>query len=208
MWRRRGWRRKARLAAAWPNPARAVHHGAGLRHSGHAGPKRIGRAVRGYLLHDVRAETALLILAPSLPFMAVSGAVRGCFLAARRVQPNIQRSSSNSWCGWPSPRRGCGRWPSGARGYELRRRAAGQHGQRERLLRHYAGFCRTHAGICTPARCAAAPPHPQGAVRHPVARRGQPPAGQRPAGGGKQPDPYTLAIYTGSRAEAVAQYGS
>ena len=42
-----------------------------------------------YLLHDVRAETALLILAPSLPFMAVSGAMRGCFLAARRVQPNI-----------------------------------------------------------------------------------------------------------------------
>ena len=31
--------------------------------------------------------------------------------------------------------------------------------------------------------------HPQGAVRHPVARRGQPSAGQRPAGGGKQPDP-------------------
>ena len=59
----------------------------------------------------------------------------------------------------------------------------------ERLLRHYAGFCRTHAGICTPARCAAAPLHPQGAVRHPVARGGQPPAGQRPAGGGKQPDP-------------------
>ena len=29
-----------------------------------------------YLLHDIRAETALLILAPSLPFMAVSGAVR------------------------------------------------------------------------------------------------------------------------------------
>lgn len=27
-----------------------------------------------YLLHDIRAETALLILAPSLPFMAVSGA--------------------------------------------------------------------------------------------------------------------------------------
>ena len=39
------------------------------------------------------------------------------------------------------------------------------------------------------ARCAAAPLHPQRAVRHPVARRGQPPAGQRPAGGGKQPDP-------------------
>lgn len=38
-----------------------------------------GPAAR-YLLNDVRAETALRILAPSLPFMAVSGALRGCFL--------------------------------------------------------------------------------------------------------------------------------
>lgn len=41
------------------------------------------------LLHDARAETALRVLAPSLPFMAVSGALRGCFLAARRVTPNV-----------------------------------------------------------------------------------------------------------------------
>lgn len=47
-----------------------------------------GPAAR-YLLHDVRAETALRILAPSLPFMAVSGALRGCFLASRRVTPNV-----------------------------------------------------------------------------------------------------------------------
>ena len=41
------------------------------------------------LLHDARAETALRVLAPSLPFMAVAGALRGCFLAARRVTPNV-----------------------------------------------------------------------------------------------------------------------
>ena len=40
-------------------------------------------------LHDVRAEMPLRILAPSLPFLAAAGAVRGCFLAARRVKPNI-----------------------------------------------------------------------------------------------------------------------
>ena len=51
-----------------------------------------------YLLHDIRAETALLILAPSLPFMAVSGAVRGCFLAARRVQPNITAQLVEQLC--------------------------------------------------------------------------------------------------------------
>lgn len=42
-----------------------------------------------FLLHDARAEAALRVLAPSLPFMAVAGALRGCFLAARRVSPNV-----------------------------------------------------------------------------------------------------------------------
>ena len=43
-----------------------------------------------YLLHDTRAILALQILAPSLPFMAVGSAFRGCFLALRRVGPNIR----------------------------------------------------------------------------------------------------------------------
>ena len=47
-----------------------------------------GPAAR-FLLHDARAENALRVLAPSLPFMAVSGALRGCFLASRRVTPNV-----------------------------------------------------------------------------------------------------------------------
>lgn len=42
-----------------------------------------------FVLHDARAELGLRVLAPSLPFIAVAGAIRGCFLARRRVEPNI-----------------------------------------------------------------------------------------------------------------------
>lgn len=41
------------------------------------------------LLHDSRAELGLRTLAPSLPFIAAAGALRGCFLAQRRVEPNV-----------------------------------------------------------------------------------------------------------------------
>lgn len=41
-----------------------------------------------WVLHDVRGVLGLKILAPSLPVMAVAGALRGCFLARRRVEPN------------------------------------------------------------------------------------------------------------------------
>lgn len=49
----------------------------------------LARPMAHYFLHDARAELALLILAPSLPFIAVAGALRGCFLARRSVHPNI-----------------------------------------------------------------------------------------------------------------------
>ena len=42
-----------------------------------------------FALHDSRAELGLYTLAPSLPFIAAAGALRGCFLARRRVEPNI-----------------------------------------------------------------------------------------------------------------------
>lgn len=42
-----------------------------------------------WLLHDARAELPLIVLAPSLPFIAVAGALRGCFLAQRHVRPNV-----------------------------------------------------------------------------------------------------------------------
>ncbi|MGN0984529.1 MAG: oligosaccharide flippase family protein [Gemmiger sp.] len=49
----------------------------------------LARPVARFFLHDARAELALVILAPSLPFIAVAGALRGCFLARRSVHPNI-----------------------------------------------------------------------------------------------------------------------
>lgn len=49
----------------------------------------LAEPVAHWMLHDARAELGLRILAPSLPFMAVAGALRGCFLARRRVEPNV-----------------------------------------------------------------------------------------------------------------------
>lgn len=49
----------------------------------------LAQPAAGYLLHDARAELSLLILAPSLPFIAVAGSLRGCFLARRSVYPNV-----------------------------------------------------------------------------------------------------------------------
>lgn len=42
-----------------------------------------------WCLHDARAVLGLRVLAPSLPFMAAAGALRGCFMARRRVAPNV-----------------------------------------------------------------------------------------------------------------------
>ena len=49
----------------------------------------LAEPVSHWMLHDARAELGLRVLAPSLPFMAVAGALRGCFLARRRVKPNV-----------------------------------------------------------------------------------------------------------------------
>ena len=45
----------------------------------------LAEPVAHWMLHDARAELGLRALAPSLPFMAVAGALRGCFLSRRRV---------------------------------------------------------------------------------------------------------------------------
>ncbi|WP_455502142.1 oligosaccharide flippase family protein [Gemmiger sp.] len=161
-----------------------------------------------YLLHDLRAETALRILAPSLPFMAVSGAVRGCFLAARRVQPNITAQLIE----------------------QLVRMAVAVAGLR--ALAHWgAGYgCAAvllgntvsegvSCGIMLAfaARTPEFAPRP-GAPLHPYTRRELcdilwPVEGSRLLASALQAAessliPYTLTLYTGSRAAAVAQYGS
>ncbi len=43
-----------------------------------------------YILHDEAAVLPLRILAPSLPFMALSAVLRGYFLAVKRVGPNVR----------------------------------------------------------------------------------------------------------------------
>ena len=48
------------------------------------------RAAAALVIGDERAALSLRILAPSLPFMAASAVVRGCFLALREVGPNAR----------------------------------------------------------------------------------------------------------------------
>lgn len=48
----------------------------------------LARTAARWWLKDMRAVPALQILAPSLPFMALSAVLRGYFLAMRRVKPN------------------------------------------------------------------------------------------------------------------------
>lgn len=49
----------------------------------------VAEPVARFALHDSRAELGLWTLAPSLPFIAMAGALRGCFLALRKVEPNM-----------------------------------------------------------------------------------------------------------------------
>ena len=161
-----------------------------------------------YLLHDVRAETALLILAPSLPFMAVSGAVRGCFLAARRVQPNITAQLIEQLV----------RMAVAAAGLRTLAQWGAGYGCAAVLLGNTVSES-VSCGIMLAfaARTPEFAPRP-GAPLHPYTRKELydilwPVEGSRLLASALQAAessliPYTLAIYTGSRAEAVAQYGS
>ena len=47
-----------------------------------------------YLLGDARAELSLRLLAPGLPFMAVAAALRGYFLARRKVAPSVESQTA------------------------------------------------------------------------------------------------------------------
>ena len=161
-----------------------------------------------YLLHDIRAETALLILAPSLPFMAVSGAVRGCFLAARRVQPNITAQLVEQLV----------RMAVAAAGLRLLAQWGAGYGCAAVMLGNTVSEG-VSCGIMLlfAARTPEFAPRP-GAPLHPYTALELysilwPVEGSRLLASALQAAessliPYTLAIYTGSRAEAVAQYGS
>ena len=161
-----------------------------------------------YLLHDIRAETALLILAPSLPFMAVSGAVRGCFLAARRVQPNITAQLVEQLV----------RMAVAAAGLRLLAQWGAGYGCAAVMLGNTVSegiSCGIMLAFA--ARTPEFAPRP-GAPLHPYTARELysilwPVEGSRLLASGLQAVessliPYTLALYTGSRADAMSQYGS
>ena len=153
-----------------------------------------------YLLHDVRAETALLILAPSLPFMAVSGAVRG--------QPNITAQLIEQLV----------RMAVAAAGLRVLAQWGAGYGCAAVLLGNTVSES-VSCGIMLAfaARTPEFAPRPD-APLHPYTHKELydilwPVEGSRLLASALQAAessliPYTLAIYTGSRAEAVAQYGS
>ena len=161
-----------------------------------------------YLLHDIRAETALLILAPSLPFMAVSGAVRGCFLAARRVQPNITAQLVEQLV----------RMAVAAAGLRLLAQWGAGYGCAAVMLGNTVSEG-ISCGIMLlfAARTPEFAPRP-GAPLHPYTARELysilwPIEGSRLLASALQAAessliPYTLTLYTGSRTAAMAQYGA
>ena len=160
------------------------------------------------LLHDARAETALRVLAPSLPFMAVSGALRGCFLAARRVTPNVVTQLIEQLV----------RMAVAVAGLRVMAQWGAGYGCAAVLLGNTVS---EGISCCLMLLFAARTPefarHRQEPL-HPYTRRELyeivlPVTGSRLLGSGLQAVessliPLTLSLYTGSRAVAMTQYGN
>ena len=68
---------------------RLIGMGAVLGCTAAAAQYLLANVLARWLLGDLRAAAALQILAFSLPFMAVGAAIRGYFMAARNVRPNV-----------------------------------------------------------------------------------------------------------------------
>lgn len=160
------------------------------------------------LLHDARAETALRVLAPSLPFMAVSGALRGCFLAARRVTPNVVTQLIEQLV----------RMAVAVAGLRVMAQWGAGYGCVAVLLGNTVS-----EGVSCCLMLLFAARTPEFARRgqeplHPYTRRELyeivlPVTGSRLLGSGLQAVessliPLTLSLYTGSRAVAMTQYGN
>ena len=161
-----------------------------------------------FLLHDTRAILALQILAPSLPFMAAAGVVRGCFLAARRVHPNVIAQLIEQLVRMAiaiAALRALARWGAG-------------YGCAAVVLGNTIS-----EGVSCTLMFAFAAKTPEFARRRdeplqPYTQKEMyaivlPVEGSRLLASGLQAIessliPYTLALYTGSRADAMAQYGS
>ena len=161
-----------------------------------------------FLLHDTRAILALQILAPSLPFMAAAGTVRGCFLAARRVHPNVIAQLIEQLVRMAiaiAALRALARWGAG---YGCAAVVLGNtisEGVSCTLMFAFAAK--------TPAFARRRDEPLQPYTQKELYAIVLPVEGSRLLASGLQAVessliPYTLALYTGSRADAMAQYGS
>lgn len=165
----------------------------------------MAETLRGLCITALGFGTAAM-LAQSV--LAVSGAVRGCFLAARRVQPNITAQLIEQLV----------RMAVAAAGLRTLAQWGAGYGCAAVLLGNTVSES-VSCGIMLAfaARTPEFAPRP-GAPLHPYTRKELydilwPVEGSRLLASALQAAessliPYTLAIYTGSRAEAVAQYGS
>lgn len=161
-----------------------------------------------WLLHDVRAEAALRVLAPSLPFMAVAGALRGCFLAARRVTPNVAAQLVEQLV----------RMAVAVAGLQATARWGVGYGCAAVVLGNTVSEGVSCGLMVLFAARAPDFARRKGEPLHPYTRRELynivlPVAGSRLLGSGLQAAessliPLALSLYTGSRAVAMTQYGN
>ena len=159
-------------------------------------------------LHDVRAEMPLRVLAPSLPFLAAAGAVRGCFLAARRVKPNIAAQMVEQLVRMTTAACALQAWQHWGAGYACAAVLLGNTVSEAVSCGIMLAFAAKTPEF---AKAPAEPLHPYTARE--LYAIVLPVEGSHLLAGGLQAAesgliPYTLTLYTGSRAEALAQYGA
>ena len=159
-------------------------------------------------LHDVRAELPLRVLAPSLPFLAAAGAVRGCFLAARRVKPNIAAQLVEQLVRMTTAACALQAWQHWGAGYACAAVLLGNTVSEAVSCGIMLVFAAKAPEF---AKAPAEPLHPYTAKE--LYAIVLPVEGSHLLAGGLQAAesgliPYTLTLYTGSRADALAQYGA
>lgn len=161
-----------------------------------------------WMLHDARAELGLRILAPSLPFMAVAGALRGCFLARRRVEPNVTSQLIEQLVRMAVAAFGLSRLAAWGAGYACGAVLIGNTVSEAVSCLLMAVFARQEKAFRpTPGDPA------RGFSRRELFGIALPVCGSRLLGSGLQAMessliPLCLTLYLGERAAAVTQYGA
>ena len=161
-----------------------------------------------WVLHDARAELGLRWLAPSLPFIAVSGTLKGCFLAQRKVMPYVVSQQVEQLVRMGSVLPVLGHFAAWGAGYGCAAVLAGT------TLSEVVS-CTIMAGCAlrTPAFRGRTDDPARGYTRRELWDIVLPVEGSRVLASGLQAlestlIPLCLTLYLGTRGEAVSQYGA